>query len=86
LIGLASVVIALIWPALIFVYLLYSARHHKGDDAVGMVIGSFVSVGVPFLFVLGFPLAVTGASIAGRELGLGGNKRTAEPEREQRVL
>ena len=63
-------VVAFIWPVIVIVYILYDANRHlslyPNDDAPGMVVAGVICVGAPFLWVVGFPLALVGISIARR--------------------
>jgi hypothetical protein len=73
-IGLISVAIGFMWPAIIVGVAVYGARtyrpRYEGDpaDAPAMVLVSAITVGVPLLFAFGFPLALGGVAVARRGL------------------
>jgi hypothetical protein len=68
--GIMAVTIACLWPVIGLVWLIYSAdqyqrQHpHQINDAPAMVLMSFISVGVPLLFIFGLPLALFGVALA----------------------
>lgn len=65
---LLSFAIALLWPVIMVVYIIYDARRysalHPDDDAPAMVVVSVIFVGAPLLFVIGLLLALTSSYMA----------------------
>jgi len=91
-IGFASVLIGFLWPVILLVAAMYSARHYERrsasdpGDAPAMLLVSVITVGVPILFALGFPFALGGGLIARRRFrSLGATEQIVGRERRGRV-